>query len=326
MAHAQFGAYLQRASESRCSQPRARQERGNCGSAPAIGKGSLSTSTTIGEVTGNLEKAFQTLELWVQTYPRRAAPPDPHGSLGGPFHQGTGRLERAIDAARKTIAAYPDVRIGYGNLARRAISCRPLRRSREHAPASRRAERNGWNCRTSWSTRYNIALMKGDKEQMDRAVASGQGQARGRTLGGSRGGSCSGSFRPAATGPASHPAGPWIWLARRGEREAAATYQAARRYGKPFTGMLPKRRRTPRRRWRFRTAGTSNTPRLLPWLFREIPLDRNRLPMISKSASRKIRSSNSLICPFFARYPRCTAGKPRTAWSGCKSLCPTNWR
>src|SRR5437762_2335343 len=33
--------------------------------------------------------------------------------------------------------------------------------------------------------------------------------------------------------------------------------------------MLPKRTRTPQRRWRFRTAGMSNTPRAWPWLFRE---------------------------------------------------------
>ena len=44
--------------------------------------------------------------------------------------------------------------------------------------------------------------------------------------------------------------------------------------------MRPKRKRTPWRRWRFRTAGMSNTPPALRWLFRETPLDRNRLPMI----------------------------------------------
>ncbi len=52
--------------------------------------------------------------------------------------------------------------------------------------------------------------------------------------------------------------------------------------------MLPKEKGTPQRPWRFRTAGTSNMPPVLPWLFRETPLDRNRLPMIWKSASRKI--------------------------------------
>ena len=64
----------------------------------------------------------------------------------------------------------------------------------------------------------------------------------------------------------------------------------------------------------------------LPWLFRETPLDRNRLPMIWKSASRKIRSPNLLTYRFFARYRPWGAGSPQTAWSGCKSLCPMSWR
>jgi serine/threonine protein kinase len=37
------------------------------------------------QVTGNLEKAYQTLELWLQTYPRGESP-DPRGSNGGSFH------------------------------------------------------------------------------------------------------------------------------------------------------------------------------------------------------------------------------------------------
>ena len=37
------------------------------------------------QVTGNLEKAYQTLELWLQTYPRGEEPRSPE-SVGGPFH------------------------------------------------------------------------------------------------------------------------------------------------------------------------------------------------------------------------------------------------
>ena len=37
------------------------------------------------QVTGNLEKAYQTLELWLQTYPRGGAPKSP-GFVRGPFH------------------------------------------------------------------------------------------------------------------------------------------------------------------------------------------------------------------------------------------------
>ena len=35
------------------------------------------------QVTGNLEKAYQTLELWYQTYPRGGDPPTPQGLLAG---------------------------------------------------------------------------------------------------------------------------------------------------------------------------------------------------------------------------------------------------
>ena len=37
------------------------------------------------QVTGNLEKAYQTLELWLQTYPRGEQPKSP-GFVRGPFH------------------------------------------------------------------------------------------------------------------------------------------------------------------------------------------------------------------------------------------------
>ena len=52
------------------------------------------------QVTGNLEKARQTLELWTQTYPRDA---DAHGLLGGFSTAGTGKFEQSIDAAQTTM-------------------------------------------------------------------------------------------------------------------------------------------------------------------------------------------------------------------------------
>src|SRR5262249_47755064 len=60
------------------------------------------------QVTGNLEKAYQTLELWLQTYPRSAEKPGPLDLLGGLSTHGTGRFERAIEASQKEIADDPD--------------------------------------------------------------------------------------------------------------------------------------------------------------------------------------------------------------------------
>src|SRR4029079_8834657 len=69
------------------------------------------------QVTGNLEKAYQTLESWYQTYPRGGVPPRPQDLLGGLSAQATGRSERAIETAQKEIAADPGVLFGYSNLA-----------------------------------------------------------------------------------------------------------------------------------------------------------------------------------------------------------------
>src|ERR1019366_4808892 len=68
------------------------------------------------QVTGNLEKAYQTLELWLQTYPRQKEP-NAQGLLGGVSTHGTGRYQRAIEASQKEIAADPYFLFGYQNIA-----------------------------------------------------------------------------------------------------------------------------------------------------------------------------------------------------------------
>src|SRR6185436_8831417 len=112
------------------------------------------------EVTGNLEKAFQTLELWEQTYPRRAAPPDPLELLGGLSTKGTGRWEIAVEAARKTVAAYPNVFIGYGNLALSSFFVDRFGEA-ENALQQAGAQNKGWLEQPQFLVyRYNIAFMK----------------------------------------------------------------------------------------------------------------------------------------------------------------------
>ena len=68
------------------------------------------------QVTGNLEKAYQTLELWYQTYPR-GENPSALGFLGGLATHGTGRYERAMETAQKRIVANPDEVFGYTSVA-----------------------------------------------------------------------------------------------------------------------------------------------------------------------------------------------------------------
>ena len=101
------------------------------------------------QVTGNLEKAYQTLELWLQTYPR-GEQPNPQGLLGGLSTHGTGRFERAIEASQKAIAADPDFAIRVCQscvqlFLHRTASPKP--RARFSAPPSA-----SWKCPISWSS------------------------------------------------------------------------------------------------------------------------------------------------------------------------------
>ena len=125
------------------------------------------------QVTGNLENAYQTLELWLQTYPRGDEPPSPHDLLGGSSTQGTGRFERAIEISRRYVAIRPDVAYGYGNL---ALSYLFLDRFPEAESILQRAAEHKLEIPRHWVMRYNIALLNGDNDQMDRMLALAKGK------------------------------------------------------------------------------------------------------------------------------------------------------
>ncbi len=65
------------------------------------------------DVTGNLEKAFQTATLWVHTYPRDISA---HGLRGGYSAHGTGRYQDVIESATQTLAIEPDQVFGHSEL------------------------------------------------------------------------------------------------------------------------------------------------------------------------------------------------------------------
>ncbi len=127
------------------------------------------------QVTGNLEKAYQTLELWYQTYPRGGErdPPNPQELLAGLSTRGTGRFERAIETAQKQIAIHPDVPIGYGSL---AYSYTFLDRYPEAESILQRASEHKLRGPNLLVFEYKIAVLKGDKEQMDRTVGLAKGK------------------------------------------------------------------------------------------------------------------------------------------------------
>jgi serine/threonine protein kinase/tetratricopeptide (TPR) repeat protein len=176
------------------------------------------------EVTGNLEKAYQTLELWRQTYPRRGENPNPHDLLAGLSTSGTGRFERAIEAAQEGIAADPDFAIKYANL---ASSYFLTDRLSEAESTLQRASERKLEIPDFLGLRYNIAVLNGDKDKMDRIVALAKGKhgaehlvANTEALALARSGGLQAARRSSSRA---------VDLAlQEGQREAAASYQAAR--------------------------------------------------------------------------------------------------
>ena len=175
-------------------------------------------------VTGNMERAYQTLESWLQTYPRGDEPPSPHDLLGGLSAQGTGRFERAIETSRKYIATRPDVAFGYANL---ALAYFYLDHFSEAERTLQQAYERKLENANHLVLRYNIALLTADKDQMDRAMARATGKrgaehrmAHAEALALARSG------RLQAARLSSSRAQDLAVQA--GDREAAASYQAAR--------------------------------------------------------------------------------------------------
>ena len=175
------------------------------------------------QVTGNLEKAYQTLESWLQTYPR-GVEPSPRGLLGGLSTHGSGRFERVIEAATERLADDPGSIFGYSNLASAYFF---LDRFEEAESVLDRASERGLEAGSQLLVRYSIAVLKGDRGQMDRIVALAK-----RTRGAEHPMANLEALALARSGRltlARQSSSRAIDLARQaGEREVAASYQAAR--------------------------------------------------------------------------------------------------
>ena len=173
------------------------------------------------EVTGNLEDAYQTLELWRRTYPRDIYA---LGLLAGLSSQGTGRFERVIETAKETIAEDPNVFFGYHNL---ASSYFFLDRFPEAESVLQQASERKVEEPYFLVLRYNIAALEGDQDQMDRVVALAKGVhgaehwlAHEQALALARFGRLQDARRSSSRA---------VDLAlQEGEREKAASYRAAR--------------------------------------------------------------------------------------------------
>ena len=116
------------------------------------------------QVTGNLERARQVLESWIQKYPRDLLP---HGLFSGFTSQGSGRYEKAAEEGQKAIELDPDFAIGYANVvvAHLYQNCLP-----EAEAVLRKASERKIDVIPFSLCRYLIAFLRSDKAAMEREV------------------------------------------------------------------------------------------------------------------------------------------------------------
>jgi eukaryotic-like serine/threonine-protein kinase len=148
------------------------------------------------QVTGNLDKARQTCELWTQTYPRD---PSAHALLAGLLSQGSGQYQESIDEANKALSLDPDFTPGYVNL---AYSYFWLDRPGDAQNVLRSAAARQIEMPELLLLRYDAAFLRNDRPGMDREVALAQGKTRRGGLACQFAGPCFGPFRSLAAG---HP-------------------------------------------------------------------------------------------------------------------------
>ncbi|MGA9900081.1 MAG: protein kinase [Terriglobales bacterium] len=122
------------------------------------------------QVTGNLEKARQTLESWAQTYPREVLP---HGLLSGFASQGLGQYEKSIEEAQKALAIDPDLTPAYLNL---GYSYFYLDRLGEAENTLQRASERKMEIPELLLLRYYLAFLEGDTARMEQVVARAKGK------------------------------------------------------------------------------------------------------------------------------------------------------
>ena len=118
-------------------------------------------------VTGDMEKARRTCEVWAQTYPR-----DPHarGFLSGMIYPMLGKYSEALEEARKMLELDPDFPVAY-NLV--ALGYLPVGQLDEAERTLDLASARKMQMPDLLVDRYQVAFLKADPAGMEKAVALG---------------------------------------------------------------------------------------------------------------------------------------------------------
>jgi eukaryotic-like serine/threonine-protein kinase len=117
------------------------------------------------QVTGNLEKAQQTCDLWLRSYPRAWLP---HGLLSGGIYNTLSKYEKSVEEAKIALGIDPDFSIGYSILAGSYLA---LERTGEAENILQRAAERKLDIPDFHVQRYVIAFLKDDKTGIDREAA-----------------------------------------------------------------------------------------------------------------------------------------------------------
>jgi tetratricopeptide (TPR) repeat protein len=128
------------------------------------------TATYQADVTGNLEKARETFELWGRTYPRDPIAP---GILSAFITHGSGKYEKSIEAAEKAIALDPNLTPPYRNV---AFSYARLNRLAEAETALQRLAADKQDAPDFLVLRYLLFFLKGDARAMEQVAAFAKGK------------------------------------------------------------------------------------------------------------------------------------------------------
>jgi serine/threonine protein kinase/tetratricopeptide (TPR) repeat protein len=114
-------------------------------------------------VTGELEKYLETLELWKRTYPRDAGP---HNNLAVKYNE-LGLFDKALEAARETIRLNPSSASGYSLLAASFVGLNRFDEAKEIIGQARAQKLETTAIRRIL---YRIAFVQGDATTMQQQI------------------------------------------------------------------------------------------------------------------------------------------------------------
>ena len=120
-------------------------------------------------VTGEVPKTIENYELWIQTYPRDFSP---RNNIAAVYSQG-GNYEKALPQALEAQRLQPDDRLPYENL---AVIYQNLNRLEEAKAIYKQALEKKLDTPGLHQTRFAIAYLEGDAQEMDRQAAWAKGK------------------------------------------------------------------------------------------------------------------------------------------------------